>query len=229
MGNSCLVIKPTNNEYNLNDYCIDGYDLDFSIKNNGKTSDILKDKPIFKLYKIEESNNKINNYNYLKNFNKDLTDNQKILIISFISNNKSIFLSFIGDKNKFNEDENKFFDINCSNEYRNNTFKIIPKIHKSNTLIKKIIKEKPFIIGKELLQTYKQYKNYFEIIIDIDSQNYDINLSFTKRIAEIFELLLKNSINIIGSIGFSIQNEKPDKIIASCTFNHCDLRINFYN
>lgn len=56
-----------------------------------------------------------------------------------------------------------------SDEFRNQTFKMIPKIVEGNYIVRKAVGSKPSIMGRKIKQYYVRGPNYFEIIIDIAS------------------------------------------------------------
>mmetsp|Transcript_8234 Transcript_8234/g.12727 ORF Transcript_8234/g.12727 Transcript_8234/m.12727 type:complete len:408 (-) Transcript_8234:131-1354(-) len=64
----------------------------------------------------------------------------------------------------------KFF-FGDSNEFRNETFKLIPRVVKGNIVVRKAVASKPAIIGKKLKQTYVRTDRFLELIIDIGSNS----------------------------------------------------------
>ena len=64
----------------------------------------------------------------------------------------------------------KFFFGN-DDEYRDNTFKMIPKVVDGNMVVRMLVKDTPAILGTKLKQTYHKGDNYFELDIDIGSSN----------------------------------------------------------
>ena len=86
------------------------------------------------------------------------------------------YLSFVayleGDRKKFEEDTpfgrlaRPFFNGN-DDEYRNNRFKLIPKIVDGNMLIKVAVKDTPTLLGNKLKQYYyKGNQTYIMFLID---------------------------------------------------------------
>jgi len=61
--------------------------------------------------------------------------------------------------------------INGDDEFRHDTFKMIPRIVSGNWFVQKTVGQTPAIIGRKLTQTYFQDKelNYLEIDIDVGS------------------------------------------------------------
>jgi hypothetical protein len=63
---------------------------------------------------------------------------------------------------------NKFM-FGESDDFRDKTFKLIPRIVEGNFVVRKAVGSKPSILGKKLKQHYVRGPCYFEIIIDIAS------------------------------------------------------------
>jgi hypothetical protein len=90
------------------------------------------------------------------------------------------FLSFVGywqaDKKVFQEDTpfariaRPFFEGN-DNDFRNNRFKLIPKVVSGNFIVKQAVKDTPALLGNKLDQTYYKGDNYFELIVDVGSSS----------------------------------------------------------
>jgi len=71
-------------------------------------------------------------------------------------------------KTSFERIANQFF-FGASDEFRNQAFKLIPRIVEGNFMVKKAVGTKPAILGKKLRQIYIKTDRFFEIIVDIDS------------------------------------------------------------
>jgi hypothetical protein len=61
------------------------------------------------------------------------------------------------------------FFFGNDDEFRNNRFKLIPKIVEGNMVVKMAVKDTPTLIGNKLKQYYFKGDNYFELDIDIGS------------------------------------------------------------
>jgi hypothetical protein len=82
------------------------------------------------------------------------------------------FLSFVAyfqaDKSKIDEDTpfgrvaRPFFYGN-DDEFRNNRFKLIPKVVDGNMIIKMAVKDTPTLLGNKLKQYYYKSEYYFEL------------------------------------------------------------------
>jgi hypothetical protein len=54
-------------------------------------------------------------------------------------------------------------------EYRNDRFKLIPKVQEGNFIVRNAVGAKPTILGRKLQQNYFRGPNYFELDVDISS------------------------------------------------------------
>jgi hypothetical protein len=63
------------------------------------------------------------------------------------------------------------FFFGNDDEFRNNRFKLIPKIVEGNMVVKMAVKDTPTLIGNKLKQYYFKGDNYFELDIDVGSSN----------------------------------------------------------
>jgi hypothetical protein len=63
---------------------------------------------------------------------------------------------------------NKFI-FGDDNDFRNSTFKLIPRIVDGNFVVRKAVGSKPSILGKKIKQYYIRGERYLEIIVDIAS------------------------------------------------------------
>jgi hypothetical protein len=62
------------------------------------------------------------------------------------------------------------FIFGDSNQFRNDTFKLIPRIVEGNYVVRTAVGTKPTIIGKKIQQYYIRGDRYFEIVVDISSE-----------------------------------------------------------
>lgn len=56
-------------------------------------------------------------------------------------------------------------------EFRNNRFKLIPKVIDGNLIIKMAVKDTPTLLGNKLKQYYYKGDNYFELDVDVGSSS----------------------------------------------------------
>lgn len=68
----------------------------------------------------------------------------------------------------FRQLASRFF-FGSSDEFRDSTFKLIPRIVKGNFIVKKAVGSKPTILGKRLKQHYIRNDRFLELIIDVGS------------------------------------------------------------
>jgi hypothetical protein len=70
----------------------------------------------------------------------------------------------------FQEIASKFF-FGDSDEFRDSTFKLIPRIVTGNFVVKKAVGCKPTLLGKKVKQYYIQNDRFFELIVDVGSDS----------------------------------------------------------
>lgn len=79
--------------------------------------------------------------------------------------------SMLNDENTpFGRLASKFF-FGDSDEFRDNTFKLIPRIIEGNILVKKAVGSKPAILGRKIRQVYFKTGRYFEVMVDVNSDS----------------------------------------------------------
>ena len=61
-----------------------------------------------------------------------------------------------------------FFNGN-DDEFRDNGFKLIPKVVEGNYFIRMAVKDTPTLLGNKLKQYYYRGDNYFEVDVDVGS------------------------------------------------------------
>ena len=136
------------------------------------------------------------------------------------------FLSFVayfkGDRAQIDSDTpfgriaRPFFDGN-DDEFRNNRFKLIPRVLDGNMVIKMAVKDTPTLIGNKLKQYYFRGDNYFEVDIDVGSSSVARN---------VVGLAIGYSKAIVVDIGFCLQgneeHELPEVLLGGCTCVHID-------
>ena len=136
------------------------------------------------------------------------------------------YLSFVayfkGDKSIIESDTPfgriaKPFFYGNDDEFRNNRFKLIPRVLDGNMIIKMAVKDTPTLIGNKLKQYYFKGDNYFEIDIDVGSSSVARN---------VVGLAIGYSKNIVVDIGFCLQgneeHELPEVLMGGCTCVHID-------
>ena len=135
----------------------------------------------------------------------------------------SLVAYFKGDREVINDDCTPFGKVASSffhgrdDHFRNNRFKVIPRILEGNMFIHMAVQDTPTLLGNKLTQTYHSTDDYFEIDVDVA----------TSAIARNVVGLMKDaSKNIIIDLGFVLQGEKeeelPEVMMCGCTIVHID-------
>jgi len=63
----------------------------------------------------------------------------------------------------------KFF-FGPSDDFRDRTFKLVPRITEGNIMVRKAVGSKPTLIGRRIKQLYIRGEKFFEIIIDVSTK-----------------------------------------------------------
>jgi hypothetical protein len=130
---------------------------------------------------------------------------------------------FEGDKKLIEEDTpfgrvaHPFFNGN-DEEFRNNRFKLIPKVVDGNMMVKMAVKDTPTLLGNKLKQYYYKGDNYFELDVDVGSSSVARN---------VVGLAMGYSKAIIVDMGFCLQgndeDELPEVLMGASTVSHLDF------
>lgn len=110
-----------------------------------------------------------------------------------------------------------FFE-GSNDDFRNNRFKLIPKVVDGNMVIKMAVKDTPTLLGNKLKQYYHRADHYFEIDVDIGSSSVARN---------VVGLALGYAKNIIVDMALCLQgndgDELPEVIMCTCATVHVDV------
>ena len=110
------------------------------------------------------------------------------------------------------------FFFGNDDEYRNNRFKLIPKVVEGNMVVKMAVKDTPTLLGNKLHQYYYRGDNYFELDIDVGSSSVAKNLT---------ALAIGYSKALIVDMGFCLQgndeNELPEVLMGGVSAIHIDM------
>ena len=109
------------------------------------------------------------------------------------------------------------FFFGDSDDYRNERFKLIPKVVEGNFAIKMAVKDKPVLMGKKLKQYYFRGDNYFEIDVDISSSS--IARSVTGLVIGYARSLV---IDMAICIEGRKEDELPEVVLGTCSAVHVD-------
>lgn len=139
------------------------------------------------------------------------------------------FLSFVmyfqGDKALFEQDTAfarvaKPFFFGNDDEFRNNRFKLIPKVIDGNMIIKMAVKDTPTLLGNKLKQYYYKDDHYFELDVDVGSSSVARN---------VVGLAIGYSKAIVVDMGICLQgnddDELPEVLIGACTCIKVDMSL----
>ena len=135
----------------------------------------------------------------------------------------SLIAYFKGDRKIIDNDctpysriAKKFF-YGGDDQFRNNRFKVIPRILEGNMFIQMAVQDTPTLLGNKLTQTYHRAEEYFEIDVDVS----------TSTIARNIVGMMKDaSKNLVIDLGFVLQGEKeeelPEVLMCGCTIVYID-------
>jgi Protein ENHANCED DISEASE RESISTANCE 2, C-terminal len=111
------------------------------------------------------------------------------------------------------------FFFGPSDEYRDKTFKLIPRIVEGNFVVRKAVGSKPAVLGSKVKQYYIQNDRYFEIIIDIGSDSIANN---------IVKLALGYCKTLIVDMMFLLEGHDdtmlPERILGGVEMIHIDFK-----
>eukprot|EP00534_Pseudo-nitzschia_fraudulenta_P004408 CAMPEP_0201133612 /NCGR_PEP_ID=MMETSP0850-20130426/49337_1 /ASSEMBLY_ACC=CAM_ASM_000622 /TAXON_ID=183588 /ORGANISM="Pseudo-nitzschia fraudulenta, Strain WWA7" /LENGTH=457 /DNA_ID=CAMNT_0047404307 /DNA_START=14 /DNA_END=1387 /DNA_ORIENTATION=+ len=112
---------------------------------------------------------------------------------------------------------NKFL-FGDSDNYRDQTFKLIPRIVEGNYVVRKGVGSKPAILGKKINQRYVHDDRFFEIIVDIASD------AVAKRITKLCLGYIKS---IVVDMMFALEgydeDTLPERIFGGATIKNLDF------
>lgn len=111
----------------------------------------------------------------------------------------------------------KFFFGN-DDVFRNNRFKLIPKVQDGNFIIKAAVKDTPALLGNKLKQYYHRGDNYFELDVDVGSSviaknTVGLAIGYSKQII----------VDIAVCLQGDEENELPEVLMGGCQCNHVDM------
>ena len=116
----------------------------------------------------------------------------------------------------FSKLAHKFFFEDDDN-FRNHTFKLIPRIVEGNFIVRKAVGSTPAIMGTKLKQYYSRCPNnrYFELILDVTS---------SKIAAHVVSLAKGYAKNLIVDLAFVLEGKTidmlPEKVLGCCRLMH---------
>jgi len=121
------------------------------------------------------------------------------------------------DGTPFSKLANKFF-FGDSDEFRDNTFKLIPKIVEGNFLVRSAAGSKPVITGTKLKQHYIQGDRHFELILDIGSSSVAagvvrLSLGYAKTLV----------VDMVFVLEGNDETTLPEKAFGCCRLKNVDV------
>mmetsp|Transcript_26629 Transcript_26629/g.39230 ORF Transcript_26629/g.39230 Transcript_26629/m.39230 type:complete len:292 (+) Transcript_26629:72-947(+) len=112
---------------------------------------------------------------------------------------------------------NKFF-FGDSDEFREETFKLIPRIAKGNRIVKKAVGTTPVIIGKKITNTYIRGNRFCEIICDVTSS------SVANKVCCLVNSYAKT---LVVEMGYVLEGADstvlPERVFGCIRLNHIDI------
>jgi Protein ENHANCED DISEASE RESISTANCE 2, C-terminal len=113
----------------------------------------------------------------------------------------------------------KQFFFGDSDEFRNNTFKLIPRIAEGNFVVRKAVGSKPAILGRKIKQTYIRSPRFMELIVDIASDTVAnkivaLSLGYAKTLTVDMAFLLEAK----------DQSMLPERVLGAVCMNHIDFK-----
>ena len=106
-----------------------------------------------------------------------------------------------------------------SDSYRNQTFKLIPRIVEGNYVVRKAVGSRPAILGSKIKQYYVKSDRFFEVIVDISSD------SVAKRITKLCLGCIKT---IVVDMMFALEgydeSTLPERIFGGVRLQNLDFK-----
>lgn len=129
-------------------------------------------------------------------------------------------ITIINGKNNtpFSKLANQFF-FGDSDEFRDNTFKLIPRIVEGNFIVRKAVGSTPAIMGTKLKQYYMRTDRYCEIYLDIGSSSVA---------AGVIRLASGYAKTLIVDMGFVLEGKDqsvlPEEIMGCCRLKNISFK-----
>jgi hypothetical protein len=106
-----------------------------------------------------------------------------------------------------------------SDEYRNKTFKLIPRIVEGNYIVRKAVGTKPTILGRKIKQYYISGERYMEVIVDIASD--PIAQRVTKLCMGYLQTMVVDMMFVLEGNDESVL---PEKIFGAARLSQVDFK-----
>lgn len=172
---------------------------------------------------------------YNQNISLDDMSTFTIIVHLQVKSIKTSFITYhVLDKSMFNgynsngtpiikgdESFTKLFDLilNCNDKtIRNNRLKLIPRIVEGPYPVKRVVENRPVLLGNKVLQNYYRGANYFEIDSRVDE---------SMVAASIIKLCHRFAKRIVVDMAWTIQGEEfdelPERLMCGCTIFNMDF------
>jgi len=113
----------------------------------------------------------------------------------------------------------KPFFFGANDDFRDNTFKLIPRIVEGNYIVKKAVGTKPAILGRKLKQHYIRNPRFMELIVDISSD------SIAKNVTGLSVGYAKSLItDMVFLLEGNTKATLPERILGGVRFKHIDFK-----
>ena len=105
--------------------------------------------------------------------------------------------------------------------FRNERFKLIPKIPTGSLLIRQAVGQKPALIGRKLTMPYTSRDHYFEVGVDVCSST----------VADYTTRLVRDAIatSVVLDLAFTLEGrsaaELPERILGAARLDHIELGV----
>lgn len=123
-----------------------------------------------------------------------------------------------GTSSPFNKLASKFF-YGDSDDFRQSTFKLIPRIAKGNFVVKNAVGNKPTILGRKVKNHYIRNERFFELIVDVGSD------PIAKRVVG---LCLGYAKTLVVDMGFVLEGRNkatlPENLMGTVRLNNLDFK-----
>mmetsp|Transcript_18362 Transcript_18362/g.23815 ORF Transcript_18362/g.23815 Transcript_18362/m.23815 type:complete len:440 (+) Transcript_18362:230-1549(+) len=114
----------------------------------------------------------------------------------------------------FSKLANRFF-FEGDDKFRDETFKLIPRIIKGNFVVRKAVGSTPAIMGTKLKQYYSRGDRYFELILDVSS---------SKIASHVVGLAKGFAKHLIVDMAFVLEGKQsdmlPERVLGCCRLMH---------
>lgn len=137
----------------------------------------------------------------------------------------AVFYFGVEDKTVLQDCETPFgrlasqFFFGPSDDFRRQTFKLIPRIAEGNVVVRKAVGSKPTILGKKIQQHYIREERFFELIVDIGSE---------KVAQRIVKLALGYAKNLVVDMMFVLEGKHimhlPERILGGVRMQNIDFK-----